>query len=208
MQAKLLRVLQENTYEALGSNEPSLLKARIIAATNQNLNDLIKTGLFRQDLYYRLNVVPVTLPPLRDRKEDIPLLIEHFITHFNRKQHKYIEGIAPPALALLMSHSFEGNIRELENIIERAFVLCQDGLLKVSHLPPELQDLEIQPSSKTESLQHSSKQNERSAIVQALKNNDYHRAATAAELGIHKTTLFRKMKRLELMGQSPDTSTK
>ncbi len=196
MQAKLLRVLQENIYEPLGSNQSKQLNARIIAATNQNLPDLIQKGLFRQDLYYRLNVVPLSLPPLKDRKEDIPLLIEHFINQFNTRQNKHIQGVCPSALALLISHSYHGNVRELENIIERAFVLCQDGLIQVTHLPEELQKLEQKKTLNTTSLQHCKIQNERTAIMQALKNNNNHRLKTANELGIHKTTLFRKMKKL------------
>ncbi len=124
LQVRLLRVLQDRTFEPLGSTRSERTDARVIVATNRDLAQLVQRGDFREDLYYRINVVRIELPPLRKRKEDIPVLTEQFIEHFNRMQHKTIRGIAPEALSLLMAHDWPGNIRELENVIERSFVLC------------------------------------------------------------------------------------
>ena len=126
MQVKLLRVLQERVYEPLGSDEPVAADVRIIAATNRNLKSLVKKEKFREDFYYRINVVRMVLPTLAERKEDIPLLAEHFIKRFNRLQGREIRGIRPEALAALVRHDWPGNVRELENAIEHAFILCQD----------------------------------------------------------------------------------
>ncbi|MGI9537963.1 MAG: sigma 54-interacting transcriptional regulator, partial [Desulfocapsaceae bacterium] len=135
LQVKLLKVLEEHVYEPLGSNESIKVDIRVIAATNRDLKALVEEGSFRDDLYYRLNVVNITLPPLRDRKEDIPLLIEHFIDKFRAEKQKDINGVSDKVLTRLMQHSFPGNIRELENIIEYGFILCPGGLIQEHHLP-------------------------------------------------------------------------
>ena len=132
MQVRLLRVLENRTYEPLGSNEPISTNARIIAATHSNLEELVGNGAFRKDLYYRINVVKLSLPPLADRKEDIPLLADHFIEHFNHLTGKDIAGMSQRALATLMLHDWPGNIRELENAIEHAFVLCRENIIRVA----------------------------------------------------------------------------
>ena len=195
LQVKLLRVLQERTYEPLGANRSESTDARVIVATNKDLSEWVRTGLFREDLYYRVNVVRVEPPPLRRRKEDIPLLINQFITRFNRLQQKTVQGIAHEALSLLMAHHWPGNIRELENIIERAFILCREGYIGIKHLPEEL-------AGHTVSGQNDS--NVRSvhdvldvqAIRATLERTGFNRLEAAKELGIHKTTLFRRMKKL------------
>ena len=138
LQVRLLRVLQERTYEPLGATRSESADARIIVATNKDLAEQMRQGVFREDLYYRVNVVRVELPPLRRRKEDIPLLVEQFIARFNRLQQKSVQGIAAEALSLLMAHDWPGNIRELENAIERAFILCNEGRIGIGHLPEEL----------------------------------------------------------------------
>ena len=138
LQAKLLRVLQEKTYEPLGSNRFRDLKARLISATNKDLKQLIEAGRFREDLYYRLKVIQINLPTLRERREDIPLLIDHFIRKFNRHQGKKIEQVSPEVLEMLMHYEYPGHIRELENIIEHAFVLCRGTVIQKNHLPPEV----------------------------------------------------------------------
>ncbi|MCK9264998.1 MAG: sigma 54-interacting transcriptional regulator, partial [Deltaproteobacteria bacterium] len=138
LQVRLLRFLQERTFEPLGATRTESADVRIIAATNQDLAEKVKKGSFRDDLYYRVHVVRIELPPLRRRKEDIPLLAEHFIDRFNRIQHKSVQGITTEALSLLLAHDWPGNIRELENMIERAFILCDKGLIGVSHLPEDL----------------------------------------------------------------------
>jgi len=193
MQVRLLRVLQEKTYEPLGSSETLRADVRIIAATNQDLEKLVRQRKFRLDLYYRINVVRLRLPPLRHRKEDIPILVEHFITRFNRLQGKNIAGISPDALAILMRYDYPGNIRELENIIEHSFVLCKGNIIVPENLPDYLA-----PTTKAvlSSQPTTLKQLEAQLILETLKRNGYNRQATANQLGIHKTTLWRKMKRL------------
>jgi transcriptional regulator with PAS, ATPase and Fis domain len=188
-------VLQERTYEPLGGTRSETTDARVIVATNKDLAEQVRQGLFREDLYYRVNVVRVELPPLRRRKEDIPLLVDHFVTRFNRLQKKTVEGVTAEALSLLMAHDWPGNIRELENAIERAFVLCNEGRIGIGHLPEEL------TAHGADALTDSSVQSahdilDAQAIRAALERNAFNRLAAARELGIHKTTLFRRMKKL------------
>jgi PAS domain S-box-containing protein len=195
MQTKLLRVLQEKTFEPLGSTESIQSNVRIITATNRQLDQLISEGEFRRDLYYRINVIKVTLPPLRERKEDISLLADHFVDQFNRLRQKDIPGISPPALKVLMNHDYPGNIRELENIIEHAFILCGDGIIKPEHLPEYLQKKEAIPAVEIASTM---KEMESLFIMATLKRNNWSRKETAKELGIAPSTLYRKIKRLNL----------
>ncbi len=196
MQVRLLRVVQERTYEPLGSSETIQGDVRIIAATNRDLRQLVESGEFRQDLYYRINVVNLRLPPLRERRKDIPPLIDRFITRFNRLKGKNIAGISPDALAVLMKFDFPGNIRELENVIEHAFVLCRGRIIEPQHLPVYLQPKTVAgPPSYSGTLRDV----EARLIVEALERNGGNRVATARELGIHKTTLWRKMRRLGLL---------
>jgi PAS domain S-box-containing protein len=195
MQARLLRVLQERVYEPLGAVEPSKADVRVIAATNKNLAQLVRKGTFREDLFYRINVIRLTLPSLRDRREDIPLLIEHFITRFNRLQGKDIVGVSDEVLARLMEHDLPGNVRELENIIEHAFVLCRGGLIQLLHLPADLRgdrDAATLPIHRGMTLEAM----ERILIADALRRHGDNRAAAARELGINPSTLFRKLKAL------------
>jgi PAS domain S-box-containing protein len=192
LQVRLLRVLQERTFEPLGSSRTESTDARVIVATNRNLQELIRGGNFREDLYYRINVVRLELPPLRERKDDIALLVEQFISRFNRLQHRCVPGISPEALSLLMAHDWPGNIRELENCVERAFVLCGDGPIDIRHLPEEL-TASVPRCGGQDSLHDLL---DRQAIQAALERADFNRLAAARALGIHKTTLFRRMKRL------------
>ncbi|HPE07994.1 MAG TPA: sigma 54-interacting transcriptional regulator, partial [Smithellaceae bacterium] len=138
MQVKLLRVLQEKTYEPLGATQSVKHNVRIIAATNKNLEELVHQNRFREDLFYRINVFKINLPPLRERMEDIPLLIDHFVGRFNILQKKNIEGVSDEAMSLLMTYNYPGNIRELANVVERAFILCKTGVIEKKHLPEEL----------------------------------------------------------------------
>lgn len=195
LQAKLLRVLQERTYEPLGSTRSEKADVRVLAATNKDLAEQVRRGMFREDLYYRVNVVRVELPPLRRRKEDIPLLVDQFIGRFNRLRNKIVSGISGEALALLMAHDWPGNIRELENAIERAFVLCGDGLIGIEHLPIEL-TASVHSADRGQDIRSSHDILDAEAIWSALERNGYNRQAAARELGIHKTTLFRRIKRL------------
>jgi len=192
LQVRLLRVLQEKTYEPLGATSPVRADVRVVAATNRNLEELVEKGLFRRDLYYRINVVKLRLPPLRERREDIPLLVEHFIRRFNRLRGKEIVGVSPEVMQILMSYDFPGNVRELENIIEHAFVLCRSGLIEPQHLPDPLRPKAGGPSLPAG---RTLAEVEARLIAEALERNKGNRQATARELGIHKTTLWRKMKR-------------
>ena len=195
LQIRLLRVLQERTYEPLGAIRSETADVRVIVATNKDLAEQVRQGLFREDLYYRVNVVRVELPPLRRRKEDIPLLVDQFVARFNRLQQKFVQGIAADALTFLMAHDWPGNIRELENAIERAFILCGDGHIGISHLPEEL--TAHGPTAGADADMRSAHDIlDARAIRATLERNAFNRLATARELGIHKTTLFRKMKKL------------
>lgn len=198
LQVRLLRVLQEKTYEPLGSTESLKSDVRIIAATNKNLEEMVEKGLFRRDLYYRLNVVSITLPALRERKEDIPLLINHFIDHFNKLKNKKIEGVSDEVLTVLMNYDFPGNIRELENIIEYSFILCHGKTIHINHLPERLtskfkkESQKITPGMTLAEI-------EKRAIEQALARNNWKKMATARELNIDRGTLRRMMKRLGIV---------
>ena len=196
MQVRLLRFLQERVYEPLGSVEPLKADVRIITATNKNLAQLMRENKFREDLFYRINIIELEIPPLRDRMEDVPLLVEHFIDRLNCVQGKEIRGITDEALASLMSYKYPGNVRELENIIERASILCRSGRIEKRHLS---EPLRIAPSSSDENVEiNSFKQMEATFIMNELRRNNWNRVQTARKLGIHKTTLFRKIKSLDL----------
>ena len=198
LQAKLLRVLQEKTYEPLGSNRPQDLKARLVSATNKDLKRLIEAGRFREDLYYRLKVIQINLPTLRERREDIPLLIDHFIQKFNRHQGKKIERVSPEVLEILMRYEYPGHIRELENIIEHAFVLCRGAVIQKNHLPPEM--LPLPAGGGTPPLfRKDLKEKEWAAIQGALRKYEGSRVPAAKELGIHPATLWRKIRRHTLV---------
>ena len=194
LQVKLLRVLQDYTYDPLGSIKSITADVRVIAASNANLSERVKAGTFRQDLYYRINVVRLLLPPLRQRKEDIPLLINHFIRRFNHLRKKNIEDISTEAAALLMGYDYPGNIRELENIIEHASVLCRKSIITVDDLPETVRPHQNRPALSTTSLDDL----EAAYISEALRRNGWNRKKTATQLGIHKTTLWRKMKKLQI----------
>ncbi len=196
LQVRLLRVLQEKTYEPLGGVESIRHDARIIAATNRDLRELLQEGRFREDLYYRINVLKIVLPPLRERMEDIPLLIDHFIRIFNSLQNKSIQGIDDQALACLMAYHYPGNVRELENIIERAFILCKSGIIQCRDLPDYLRAGTASGETMPIAEHATFREVEATFLVNALRRNKGNRTRTARELGIHKSTLFRRMKAL------------
>ena len=199
LQVKLLRVLQEREYEPLGSISPRKTDVRIIAATNKDLSKLISEGKFRDDLFYRLNVVKIDLPPLSQRREDIPLLIDAFIQKFNAKMGKQIVGVSDQALRLLLKHDYPGNVRELENIIEHAFVLCRGERIDFDCLPKEItegqkgENRSMPPQEETPF-----EKAETEVIEKILKKYDGNRIKTAQELGIDRTTLWRKIKKYGL----------
>lgn len=191
LQARLLRVLQDGTYEPLGSTRTERADARVIAATNRDLDEMVAAGDFRQDLYYRINVVELVLPPLRERRQDIPLLVDHFVEKFSRLKRKNIVSVSPDAMEALTRYDYPGNIRELENAIEHAFVMCRGATIRARHLPPQLR-----PGGAVVGGAESFEDLERRFLLEELEKHGWNRAATARSLGIHKTTLWRRMKRL------------
>ncbi len=196
MQIRLLRVLQERVIEPLGSIEPVKTDVRVVAATNRDLNMLVRKGVFREDLYYRIRVISLKLPDLSQRREDIPLLVDHLISKINGIQGKDIEGVSDEVMAVLMEYSYPGNVRELENIIEQAFVLCRGSFIEVHHLPAELRPLENAKYSGNSSM--SLRSMEKLLIGEALRRNQGHRGKTARQLGIDPSTLYRKLKTLKM----------
>lgn len=194
MQVKLLRVLQEGTFEPLGSTKTHHVDVRIITATSQNLQTLIENGQFRQDLYYRINVMTIDLPPLRERKEDIPLLIDHYMHQLNHTMGKQIQSVSSDAMKHLLNYDYPGNVRELQNIIEHAFVLCKTNEFTSDALPSYLStspivssDHRIQPN-RLQDL-------EIQTILDTLKQYKWNKTKAATALGIDRTTLWRKLKK-------------
>jgi PAS domain S-box-containing protein len=206
MQVKLLRVIQEKTFEPLGATEQVTVDIRIVAATNKDLNELVKKGLFREDLFYRINVLVIKLPPLRDRRCDIPLLCDHFIGRFNSRYNKEIKAVSPEAETMLLAHDFPGNIRELENIIERAFVFCKDPLISVSHLPQQLRNLDAGTAMQSISHVKDFDELEKLYLMSVLSETGGNRIKAAERLGIHKATLFRKLKKLGITSDEDGTA--
>ncbi|MCL1979992.1 MAG: sigma 54-interacting transcriptional regulator [Proteobacteria bacterium] len=207
VQVKLLRVLQEKVYEPLGSNVPVKADVRIITATNRDLEALVGEGSFRNDLFYRLNVVKIILPPLRERKEDIPLLIDRFIKKYNAQQGKDIVGISSAALSLLMRYDYPGNIRELVNIVEYSFILCDGGYIQPQHLPdPFAARNDTLSSSRSDAGPQSLEDIEKQAILLSLERNRWRKMATCRELGISKDTLRRKIGRYGIASQTQGES--
>jgi len=198
LQVKLLRVLQQKEYEPLGATRSLKADVRIIAATNKDLSKLLARGTFREDLYYRLNVIKIELPPLSKRREDIPLLVDHFIHQFNLKKGKKITAVKDNVLSMLMEYEFPGNVRELENIIEYAFVLCHSSKIEVGHLPKEFLEKFKEEKKDVSKSKDRLKIAEVQIIIDALKRHAGNRSKAAAELGIDKSTLWRKMKKFNI----------
>jgi PAS domain S-box-containing protein len=200
MQVRFLRVLQERVIEPLGGVQTLPVDVRIVAATNKDLAALVRAGAFREDLYYRIRVVHLKLPRLSQRREDIPLLIHHLITRFNRLQAKDIAGVSDEVMARLMEHDYPGNVRELENIIEQAFVLCRGDVIELNHLPPELRPATT--TGREESRPMSLQAMETFLISETLQRCKGNRRTAARDLGINVSTLYRKIKDLAI--ESPD----
>ncbi|WP_163338072.1 sigma 54-interacting transcriptional regulator [Desulfopila sp. IMCC35008] len=196
LQVKLLRVLQEKVYEPLGSNTPVKADVRILAATNRDLGQLVQEGLFRDDLFYRLNVANIVLPPLRERIEDIPLLVDHFVENFRAEKQKDISGVSDEVMVRLMRYHYPGNIRELENIIEYSFILCPGGQIQESHLPESMSEENMGTPAITlaGSRRMTLEELEKQAILLALERNSWKKMKTCRELGISKDTLRRKLR--------------
>jgi Nif-specific regulatory protein len=200
-QVKLLRVLQEREFERLGGTTTLQVDVRVVAATNRDLEQAIIGRSFREDLYYRLNVFPIYMPPLRERKPDILLLADHFVLKYGRAHHKPIKRIATPAIDMLMSYHWPGNVRELENIIERAVVLCDGPVLNCRHFPPTLQTAEASGTGATGTLAGQVHALERDLILDALKSAAGNQAGAARLLGTTERMLRYRVKKL---GISPD----
>lgn len=209
LQVKLLRVLQEGEFERVGDNKTVKVDVRVIAATNQNLQELIHEAKFRKDLYYRLNIISIEIPPLRDRKEDIPILIEDFIKKHSKHTSKKIEGISQEAQSILMNYNWPGNIRELENVIERAIILTKERIIGPKDLPEFLRSVKPAEGQTDEGeslkLKQALKSPERDLIVKALEAVEWNRNEAAAQLGINRTTLYKKMRQYGLLNRSKKT---
>ncbi|MCG6921701.1 MAG: sigma 54-interacting transcriptional regulator [Acidobacteria bacterium] len=197
LQVKLLRVLQDGSYDIVGGTRTLKADVRVIAATHRDLERLVEEGSFRADLYYRINVVKIEVPPLRERREDIPLLLDHFVARLNRLQGKAIRDVHPEVLGLLMAYDFPGNVRELENILEHAFVLCEGDRLELGHLPPQFLARRVSSTS-SPAIRKAAQAAEAALIVEVLGRHGFDRLATARALGMHKSTLHRKIRALGL----------
>jgi len=214
-QVKLLRLLQEREYEPLGGVKPKRADVRVMAATNRKLLDLVSQGKFRDDLYFRLAVVRLSIPSLRERREDIPYLVEHFIERFNARRGKRITGVTQAVMQLFMRYEFPGNVRELENLIEHGFVLCHQGVIDIEHLPEDMRQMargrerrEEQDDGLTaEPVSHLDVA-EAEAILAALHAANGRMEHTARELGISRTTLWRKMKKHGIKADKPRSKSK
>ena len=199
IQLKLLRVLEEREFERVGSSTPTKVDVRLIAATNRNLMEKVSLGELREDLYYRLKVVEIRLPPLRDRREDIPLLVEHFRNRFNAKFKKTIEAISSDVSKAFLKYPWPGNVRELEHTMEHAFVLCSQNIITFDHLPPDFMSAPgIERRSPDETQEVDSH-----AILEALDKTAWNKARAARLLGIDRVTLYRKIKRYNLTEDTP-----
>ena len=219
LQPKLLRVLQEQQFERLGSGRTHQVDVRLIAATNRDLAALVARTEFRSDLYYRLNVFPISLPPLRERREDIPALVEHFVNIFNRRMRKHIHCIPPETVAAFSSYAWPGNIRELQNLVERAVILTRDGVLP-NPLPTAVAAMTLSPATEKpprapDSAPTTLRESERALIVQTLQATSWKIGGpqgAALRLGLNRTTLMYKMKKLGIerplrRAASPDNLT-
>lgn len=199
-QVKLLRLLQQREYEPIGCTEPVKCDIRIVAATNQNLKELVAQGKFRDDLYFRLAVVKIGLPSLLERREDIPYLVDHFIGRFNSRLGKNIIGVSPEYMDVLMRHDFPGNIRELENIIEYGFVVCRGGIIQKGHLPVELLGRESEDKADTtrQSTPITEIIDQEDQIRRALAHAGGNITEAARNLGVHRTTIWRRLRRFNI----------
>ena len=194
IQVKLLRVLEKKEYEPLGSIKTEKANIRIVSATNRDLWAMVQARTFREDLYYRLNVITINIPPLRERKEYIPLLIEHFMDLFDQTIEGKINGITSSAMKILLNHDYPGNVRELENIIEHAFILCRENYITPKNLPDYLTDRFSSHSVKGKKMEVVSSF-EKELIEDTLKQYGGSITRAAEELGVHRSTLWRKMKK-------------
>lgn len=199
VQTKLLRVLETKEFERVGGTKSINMETRIIAATNKDLNEEILNGRFRKDLFYRINIINIHLPSLKERKDDLPLLVSHFIDHFNEKFGKSVKQFSSAAYEFLYDYEWPGNIRELENVIEHCFILCNGSIIQTEHLPKSLREEKKEIVIKDSShIRKNLMETEKELILHTLEKNKWNKKATAKELNINPATLWRKMKKLSI----------
>lgn len=199
LQVKFLRVLQEREFTPVGATSPISVNIRFIASTNRDLKQEIKNGKFREDLYYRLNVIEINLPSLKEREEDIPLLADHFLSKYRKELNKNLKGIDPEAMRALINYEWKGEVRELENVIERAVIFAKDEFITIKDLPPPFKPTEMLSNYfKSGALEDSVKNFERDYILRSLENNHFDKEKTAEILKVGLSTLYRKMKELDI----------
>ena len=203
LQVKLLRVLQDREFESVGGTKTHKVDVRLILATNEDLEELVRQGRFRQDLYYRINVITITQPPLRERVGDIPLLVEHFIGEMNERNGKNVERFDEAAIQVMQRYHWPGNVRELVNVVERAVVLAQGSVVNVDDLPETLRREDpnrntVELTGSPGSLRNALVAPERQIILNALEQHGWNRQKTAAALGVNRTTLYKKMKKYDI----------
>jgi DNA-binding NtrC family response regulator len=205
LQVKLLRVLQDRSFEPVGSSKTVRVDARVIAATNQDLEAAMRRGTFREDLYYRLNVIPIEVPPLRRRTEDVPLLVQHFLDRLNQEKGRAVEGVSPEVMDRLLEHEWPGNVRELENLVERMVVLRGKGRIELDDLPPSLRRGNASaefglPAVGPGGIAFNEVVDrvETHMILQALEQTQWNKNRAAQLLGLNRTTLLEKIKKKKL----------
>jgi DNA-binding NtrC family response regulator len=199
-QVKMLGVLERGRFERVGSNDTLSVDVRVVAATNRNLEEAVQQGRFREDLYYRIRVIPIALPPLRERMEDIPLLVNHFLEKFNREMRKNIVRLSPQCMMTLTQYPFPGNIRELQNMMEHAFVCCEEETIQLEHLPADLQLYFWEHRELTDS--ESLEAFERQAICRALDKSEWRLKEASQHLGIGRSTLWRKIRQFGIQKEA------
>ncbi len=208
-QVKLLRLLQQREYEPVGGLKPVSCDIRVVAATNRDLKERVAEGRFRDDLYFRLAVIRFDLPPLRERREDIPYLVDHFVRRFNALKGKNLQGVSPQVMEVLLRHDYPGNVRELENILEYGYAVCRGRVLELNHLPAEMQALaRPEPAAPGEAMMERPTPmqrllDEEAAIREALERHEGNRTRAARDLGMDRTTLWRKMRRYGMLDAAP-----
>jgi two-component system, NtrC family, response regulator HydG len=194
IQIKLLRVLETKRFERVGDVRPISVDVRIVTATHRNLESLVSQGKFREDLFFRINVIPIQLPPLRERMEDFPLLVEHFLKHLRQRSGKSLSGLTPDAMQILLEHPWPGNVRELKGVLEYAFVVAADGLIAPEHLPPKLGCRESTPAAPPAAGAVLAA-DEKTALVNALRQTGGNQSRAAALLGVTRVTVWHRMKK-------------
>jgi two-component system response regulator HydG len=195
IQVKLLRVLETKQFERVGDVRPISVDVRIITATHRDLESLVSNGTFREDLFFRINVIPIHLPPLRERLEDLPLLVDYFLSRLRQRSGKAISGLTREAMGILLDHPWPGNVRELKGALEYAFVVAETGLINPSHLPPKLSSREVSPATTPPKAEATLDTDEKTALVNALKQASGNQSQAAALLGVSRVTVWHRMKK-------------